>query len=114
MANKKKETNSRSTKRAKAATAKREGGTYPEGVAKRKDKRTGDNPCLCGCGRQVRRFFSQGHDARVKGWLKAKAEGDETVKIPDILSKALAGGLVLKTAGERPTVLSGKAGAKAA
>jgi hypothetical protein len=84
----------RTTKKAKKQT----GGTYTAGVAKDPKGNTGDNPCLCGCGRKVRRFFSQGHDARVKGWLKAKAEGDETVKIPAVLAKAIAGGLVLGTA----------------
>lgn len=95
---KRKETNERAAE-AKAGRVKNPDGkcgTYPSGVAKRADKRTGDNPCLCGCGRLVRKFFSQGHDARVRGWTLSILEGDTGAKVPTGALKAMRDGLVLK------------------
>jgi hypothetical protein len=34
------------------------------------------NTCLCGCGAEVTRLFLQGHDARLKGKVKAVTRGD--------------------------------------
>lgn len=48
-------------------------------------------PCICGCGTQVARYFAPGHDARFKGWLIKIAKGTERAKdlMPSSLIKAL-------------------------
>jgi hypothetical protein len=66
--------------------------TESERQARLESKRV--NPCLCGCGAKVAGKFKQGHDQRVRGLMAAHT--DEGTKLPAVLVKAIASGLVIK------------------
>lgn len=54
------------------------------------------NPCVCGCGQLVERFFAQGHDARVHGWLLKVAKGAlKLAELNESVRKALDAGIVV-------------------
>jgi hypothetical protein len=52
-----------------------------------------ENDCLCGCGEKVRGTFKQGHDQRVKGYLKKAMDENQNLFMTEIPEEAQEVGL---------------------
>jgi hypothetical protein len=84
---------------------KPKGAAKPVAKAKTPKEPKEQRPCLCACGGTTGGKFVPGHDARVKGWFKKIAAGDEEFtfnKLPKSLQKLVVDVKGVKKALTRP------------